>query len=174
MPTTFSMRPDTGVRAWVRRHPLAAFLIVGVGLALLVMSVAILAQFGVIPGRSLPRRVGLEMERVAAALSILVLFPAALLITALEGGRPALRELYAPMLRWARRHRLVGVRPARATHDHRAAGGGVRRLAASLLTVVLGIIPRKELSRSFRHELDERERKHAAMTEVQQEAYGSI
>jgi hypothetical protein len=40
------------------------------------------------------------MERVAAGLSILVLFPAALLITALEGGRPALRELFARMLRW--------------------------------------------------------------------------
>ena len=67
---------------------LTAFLIVGVGLALLVMSVATLAQFGVIPGRSLPGRVGLEMERVAAALSILVLFPATLVIIALEGGRP--------------------------------------------------------------------------------------
>ena len=87
MPTTVSLRQDTGVRAWVRRHPLTAFLIVGVGLALLVMSVVILAQFGVIPGRSLPGRVGLEMERVAAALSILVLFPAALLITALEAVR---------------------------------------------------------------------------------------
>jgi membrane protease YdiL (CAAX protease family) len=105
MPTTFSMRQDTGVRAWVRRHPLTAFLIVGVGFALLVMSVAILAQFGVIPGRSFPGRVGLEMERVAAALSILVLFPAALLITAIEGGRPAVRELFARMLRWR-----VGIR----------------------------------------------------------------
>ena len=66
MPTTFSRRQDTGVRAWVRRHPLTAFLIMGFGLALLVMSVAILAQIGVIPGRSLPGRVGLEMERVAA------------------------------------------------------------------------------------------------------------
>ena len=43
--------------------------------------------------------------RVAAALSILVLFPAALLITALEGGRPAVRELFARMLRWR-----VGIR----------------------------------------------------------------
>jgi hypothetical protein len=43
------MRQNTSVRAWVRRHPLTAFVIVGVGLALLVMSVAILAQFGVIP-----------------------------------------------------------------------------------------------------------------------------
>jgi membrane protease YdiL (CAAX protease family) len=100
VPTTFGMRQDTGVRGWVRRHPLTAFLIMGVGLALLVMSVAILAQFGLIPGRSLPGRVGLEMERVAAALSILVLFPAALLITALEGGRMAVRELFSRMLRW--------------------------------------------------------------------------
>ena len=118
MPTTVSLRQDTGVRAWVRRHPLTAFLIVGVGLALLVMSVVILAQFGVIPGRSLPGRVGLEMERVAAALSILVLFPAALLITALEGGRPAVRELFARMLRWRVGIRLVAVRPPRAARDN--------------------------------------------------------
>ena len=288
-------------------------LIVGVGLALLVMSVVILAQFGVIPGRSLPGRVGLEMERVAAALSILVLFPAALLITALEGGRPALRELFARMLRWRVGIRLVAVRPPRAARDHRAGGGcsATRRicpdgvlvgellelaaglfpdqylgrgdlggilpdspgapaqllcrgrpdgpavhrrahaaagdqwrdrvgldlvvafallfvvtivvrslfgmvlrgavnsvllvavthlmfnrsansdgivadmtggdnrqtavlLATLVLTVALGVILRKKLSRSFRHELDDRERKQAVMTEVQQEASGSI
>jgi hypothetical protein len=98
--TTLNLRQNTGLLGWVRRHPLTAFLIMGVGLALLVMTVAILAQYGVVPGRSIPGRVGLEMERGAAGLSILVLFPAALLITALEGGRPAVRELFARMLRW--------------------------------------------------------------------------
>jgi hypothetical protein len=38
------------------------------------MCVATLAQFGVIPGRSLQESLLLEMRRVAAALSILVLF----------------------------------------------------------------------------------------------------
>jgi membrane protease YdiL (CAAX protease family) len=100
MSITLQARANTGVRALVRRHPLAAFLILGVGPALLVMSLAALAQFGIIPGRSLPGLVGLEMERAAAGLSVLVLFPAAVLVTALEGGRPALRELVGRMLRW--------------------------------------------------------------------------
>ena len=80
------------------RRPLTAFLIMGFGLALLVMSVAILAQIGVIPGRSLRGASGWRWS--GSRLSILVLFPAGLLITALEGGRPALRELFARMLRW--------------------------------------------------------------------------
>jgi hypothetical protein len=41
-------------------------------------------------------------------------------------------------------------------------------LATLVLTVVLGVILRKKLSRSFRRELDERERKHAVMTDAQQ------
>ena len=112
MPTTFSRRQDTGVRAWVRRHPLTAFLIMGVGLALLVMSVAIWLKSASFP--AVPFRGASGWRWSGSRLSILVLFPASLLITALEGGRPALRELFARMLRWRVGHRLVGVRAARA------------------------------------------------------------
>ena len=53
-------------------------------------------------------------------------------------------------------------------------GGDNRQMAVLLATlvlaVVLGVILRKKLSRSFRRELDERERKQAVTTEVQQEA----
>jgi hypothetical protein len=39
-------------------------------------------------------------------------------------------------------------------------------LATLVLTVVLGVILRKKLSRSFRRELDDRERKHAVTTDA--------
>jgi hypothetical protein len=38
-----------------------------IGLSYALMSVAIMAQYSVIPGKSLPSRMGLDMERAASA-----------------------------------------------------------------------------------------------------------
>jgi membrane protease YdiL (CAAX protease family) len=83
------------------RHPLALFLGVAFGLAYPLATLVILAQRGVIPGAGLAARLGLDLERVAVLVTLLLgLLPAALLVTALEGGRPAVRALFRRALRW--------------------------------------------------------------------------
>lgn len=100
MQTIIGPRQANAPRSLVQRQPVAAFLVLGVGSALLLMTLAILVDRGLLPGKSVPELFGLEMERAAAGLSILALFPAAVVVTALEGGRPAVRELLTRMLRW--------------------------------------------------------------------------
>jgi membrane protease YdiL (CAAX protease family) len=57
-------------------------------------------QFGVIPGRTIPARLGIDMERATGVLLLIALFPTALLVTWLEGGWPAVRQMFRRMLRW--------------------------------------------------------------------------
>jgi membrane protease YdiL (CAAX protease family) len=64
------------------------------------MCLAIMAQYSVIPGKSLPSRIGLDMERAASALLVASLVVATFVTTALHGGRPAVKVLLRRMLRW--------------------------------------------------------------------------
>jgi membrane protease YdiL (CAAX protease family) len=65
------------------------------------MLLPVLADRGVIPGASLPAKVGLDLESVAALMLVaLALFPAALIVSALEGGRPAVQALLRRMAVW--------------------------------------------------------------------------
>lgn len=83
------------------RHPIALFLAIVFGLGYPLMFVPLLAARGVIPGASLPAMVGLDMEKASALLMvILALFPAALIVSALDGGRPAVRALLARAAIW--------------------------------------------------------------------------
>jgi membrane protease YdiL (CAAX protease family) len=93
-------RQGPGLAGLAERFPLTAFLVVAIGLSYPLMSLAILAQHGIIPGKSLPQLVGLDMERGASALLILSLVTATFLTTALHGGRPAATVLVRRMLRW--------------------------------------------------------------------------
>jgi membrane protease YdiL (CAAX protease family) len=83
------------------RHPIACFLTVALGVVYLLMPLPIMAQYGVIPGASLPARFGMDMEEFA---SLLIIVPSLLLatslVTALEGGRPALRALLRRISNW--------------------------------------------------------------------------
>jgi membrane protease YdiL (CAAX protease family) len=93
-------RRPSAVAALARRHPVALFLglvLVGVNVVSLV---PILVQFEVLPGKTLPARVGLDMERAAVIPMMLVLVIATFSVTAWEGGRPAVRALVRRMLRW--------------------------------------------------------------------------
>jgi hypothetical protein len=64
-----------------------------IGLSYPLMSVAIMAQYSVIPGKSLPSRMGLDMERAASARLVASSVIATFLTTELHGGRPAVRVL---------------------------------------------------------------------------------
>ncbi len=93
-------RAPGGLVGLARRFPLTVFLTLAFGLSYPLMSLAIMAQYGVIPGRSLPQLIGVDMERAASMLLVLSLITATILTTALHGGRPAVSVLLRRMLRW--------------------------------------------------------------------------
>jgi uncharacterized protein len=93
-------REAVGHARLAKRFPVTVFLTLAFGLSYPLMSLAVMAQYGVIPGRSLPQLVGLDMERVASVLLLLSLITATFLTTALHGGRPAVRVLLRRILRW--------------------------------------------------------------------------
>ena len=72
---------------FVARHPVASFLLVALPLSLGLMTIPVLAQYEIIPGRSLPGRIGLDMEEVASLLLLPSIFLPMLAVTAVEGGR---------------------------------------------------------------------------------------
>ncbi|MGE0553033.1 MAG: lysostaphin resistance A-like protein [Gemmatimonadales bacterium] len=90
-----------GLRGFARRRPITLYLLIVFGLGYPLMLLPIAASKGIIPGASLPARVGLDFERASALLMvILALFPAALVVSALDGGRPAVRALLRRMVAW--------------------------------------------------------------------------
>jgi uncharacterized protein len=84
----------------VLRHPLAGFLVLALGSVYVLSVIPILMQYDVIPGKDFPSRLGLDMERFSAALLTFLLFGSALLVTYLDGGRAAVRQLFRRILRW--------------------------------------------------------------------------
>jgi uncharacterized protein len=93
--------PPTGLRGLATRYPLTLFLVWALGVAYASSGLVLLARQGVIPGGSLPTRLGLDYERAAVLpMMFLGLLPATLLVTGLEGGRPALGALFRRVVRW--------------------------------------------------------------------------
>lgn len=93
--------PATRLHVLAQQHPIALFLIVALGFVYLFMPLPIMAHYGVIPGASLPARFGMDMEEFASVLIIVPgLVLATTLVTALEGGRPALQALFRRILNW--------------------------------------------------------------------------
>ena len=87
--------------ALARRHPLTVFLALIFGFATAVLAVAWLAHRSVLVEKSLLEPLGVDLAGAAsAAMLIFGLFPTALIVTALQAGRPAVRELFRRMFRW--------------------------------------------------------------------------
>ena len=71
-----------GLRAWVVRHPVTAFLVLAFGLAYPVMALPILADHGVIADGWMAAFPGLDTERVASIfLVFFALLPATVVVT---------------------------------------------------------------------------------------------
>src|ERR671917_2767316 len=100
MDSTVAERQGTGLRALVSRHPVAAFLVLALGSAYLLSVIPILMQYDVLPGKTFPARLGVDMERFFAAVLTVLVFGSALLVTFLDGGRGAVRQLFRRILRW--------------------------------------------------------------------------
>jgi membrane protease YdiL (CAAX protease family) len=91
---------ETGLKARVQRHPITVFLVLALGSVYLLSIIPILMQYDVIPGKNLPARLGLDMERFSAAVLTVLLFSSALLVTYLCGGRRDIRQFFRRILRW--------------------------------------------------------------------------
>jgi len=83
-----------GLRGLVRRRPLTAFLLLVFGIGWPILAVAVLASHRVIPGAGVP------VEVFALAVTLLVMLPAALWVTAVTEGRPGVRALLGRAVRW--------------------------------------------------------------------------
>ena len=89
------------MRNLARRHPIALYLAIVFGLGVPLMMLGVLASRGIIPGASLPAKVGLDLEKASAlAMVLLALFPAAVIVTALDGGRPAVNAFFRRIVDW--------------------------------------------------------------------------
>src|SRR3712207_6960972 len=89
MDATVAERQGTGLRSLAQRHPIAVFLVLCLGSVYLLSVIPILMQYDVIPGKTFPARLGLDMERFFAGMLTLLLLASALLVTYLDGGRRA-------------------------------------------------------------------------------------
>jgi membrane protease YdiL (CAAX protease family) len=98
MSTTDARRPVTaragGLRGRVARRPLTAFLVLVAVVGWPLMSVPALTTHGVLPGGPLPQ------EPFALGTTLLVMLPAALWVTAVADGRPAVRALLRRAVQW--------------------------------------------------------------------------
>ena len=89
------------LRRWSAHHPVAAFLVIGFAIAYPVMSLPIMASHGVIADGWMPQTAGLDAERIASFLGILLgLLPAALWVTWATDGTDGVRSLGRRMRRW--------------------------------------------------------------------------
>jgi len=93
-----STRPRLGDR--VRRHPVAAYLALALTSSYLLLTIMVLIERDVLPGRDLPGMVGAGMEEAASLVLVLTLVSSALFITHLEGGRAATANLLRRAVRW--------------------------------------------------------------------------
>ena len=93
-----STRPRLGDR--VRRHPVAAYLALALTSSYLLLTIMVLIERDVLPGRDLPGIVGVGMEEAASLVLVLTLVSSALFITHLEGGRAATANLLRRAVRW--------------------------------------------------------------------------
>jgi uncharacterized protein len=84
----------TGIRGWVIRRPLTAFLVLVFALGWPLMSLPALTDHGVVPGGELPGEIWI------LAVVVLVMLPAALWVTSVTEGRSGVRTLLRRAFRW--------------------------------------------------------------------------
>jgi uncharacterized protein len=90
-----------GIRAFVARHPVTAFLIMAFAIAYPVMSLLALAVHRVIPGGQLLDRLPVPPdETVGLMLTMFALLPSALFVTWAADGRPGVASLFKRTIRW--------------------------------------------------------------------------
>ena len=93
-------RRSSVARRSIARHPVAAFLLIALPAVMTVMTIPAMAAYDVIPGKHLPRRVGLDLEETASLFLVIVLISTVLTVTRLVDGPAGVRILLRRMTRW--------------------------------------------------------------------------
>lgn len=89
-----------GVRGWIARRPVLAFLLLTFGVAYSVMALPVLAAHGVIPDRWMSWLPFMDAERIASVLLVFVaILPAALVVTWAVDGRSGVWSLVGRLIR---------------------------------------------------------------------------
>ncbi len=86
--------PTGGFRAFTRRRPITALLLIAIPLGWAILGVPALATHGLIPGGDLP------VEVFALALTVLVMLPATVWVVSAADGRAGVRALFSRTFRW--------------------------------------------------------------------------
>jgi uncharacterized protein len=90
-----------GFRGWTARRPLTVFLVLAFAGIYPMMSLPILASYGLIPGAALLDRLPMSPDELAGLLlTMFGLLPATLYVTWAVDGREGLRRLRSRMPRW--------------------------------------------------------------------------
>jgi uncharacterized protein len=90
-----------GIRAFVARRPMTAFLIMAFGIAYPVMGLVAIAVHRVIPGGLLLDRLPFPPDEFAGLmLTMFALLPSALFVTWAADGRPGIAGLFKRIARW--------------------------------------------------------------------------
>ena len=98
--TTTTPHP-AGIRAFVGRRPVAAFLIIAFSIAYPVMALPALAVHRVIPGGQLLDRLPFPPDEIAGLmLTMFALLPSALFVTWAADGRQGIVSLFKRVARW--------------------------------------------------------------------------
>ncbi len=95
-----SVMTPSRTTTWIRSHPVPAYLVLSLGGAYALLSVMVLIERDVLPGRGVPGLIGSDMEEAASFVLVLTVLASALLVTYVEGGRSAVRQLVRRAFRW--------------------------------------------------------------------------
>ena len=90
-----------GVRGWIVRHPMAAFLVIAASLGYPCMILTALAPRGVVPGGPLPGLLHIAPDELSGFLLVWAgLVPATLIVTWVTDGGDGIRQLVGRMVHW--------------------------------------------------------------------------
>jgi hypothetical protein len=93
--------PNVGIRAFVTRRPVTAFLIMAFAIAYPIMALVALAVHRVIPGGPLLERLPFPPDEITGLiLTMLALLPSALFVTWAADGRRGIVNLFKRISRW--------------------------------------------------------------------------
>jgi hypothetical protein len=98
---TTTIPHPAGIRAFVARRPVTAFLIMAFAIAYPVMALIALAVHRVIPGGSLLDQLPVPPDEITGLmLTMFALLPSALFVTWAADGRPGVISLFKRIIRW--------------------------------------------------------------------------
>lgn len=87
-------------QSWVARHATAVFAVAALSASYAALGLMILVDRGHLPGRSIPSRIGWDMEEASSIILVLVLLATTITVTHVTEGAAGLKTLASRITRW--------------------------------------------------------------------------